>query len=102
WYTVLMPMRCAASGESGHVDGPHAPPLRGSLSPGGADLAWGGPALRSGVLSRISPPLASITPVSTLISVDLPAPFCPISAWISPGYRRSCTSLSTATTEKSL
>ena len=25
---------------------PHAPPLRGSLPPGGAGLAWGGPALR--------------------------------------------------------
>jgi nitrite reductase (NADH) small subunit len=24
--------------------GPHAPPLRGSLPPGGADPAWGGPA----------------------------------------------------------
>jgi hypothetical protein len=23
---------------------PHAPPLRGSLPPGGADPAWGGPA----------------------------------------------------------
>ncbi|QCB46771.1 hypothetical protein E5678_12515 [Hydrogenophaga sp. PAMC20947] len=26
---------------------PHAPPLRGSLPPEGADLAWGGPALWS-------------------------------------------------------
>ncbi|PKO70013.1 MAG: hypothetical protein CVU22_02990 [Betaproteobacteria bacterium HGW-Betaproteobacteria-16] len=27
--------------------GPHAPPLRGSLPPAGADLAWGGPATGS-------------------------------------------------------
>jgi 4-hydroxymandelate oxidase len=34
---------------------PHAPPLRGSLPPEGADLAWGGPALRS--QSPHAPPL---------------------------------------------
>ena len=31
----------------GEAVSPHAPPLHGSLPPEGADLAWGGPALRS-------------------------------------------------------
>ena len=34
--------------------------------------------------TRISPASKSFTPVRHLISVDLPAPFSPISAWISP------------------
>jgi hypothetical protein len=35
-------------------------------------------------LSCSVPASGGYTPVSTLISVDLPAPFCPISAWTSP------------------
>src|SRR6478735_3725070 len=62
WYTVLMPSFCAASGDRGQTGVP---------------------------ASSIWPRVGSITPVSTLISVDLPAPFWPISAWISPGRRRS-------------
>ncbi len=58
WYTVLMPSFCASSGDAGRI---------GKSS------------------SRISPPDEASTPVSTLMSVDLPAPFCPIKAWISPG-----------------
>ena len=46
----------------------------------------------------MKPPVEWITgmPNSTFISVDLPAPFSPSSAWISPGRMRSVTSLSTA------
>ena len=59
WYTVLMPLACASCGE------------------------WL-------IISLFSPfiwmePLSnSCTPVRTLISVDFPAPFSPISAWTSP------------------
>jgi branched-chain amino acid transport system ATP-binding protein len=38
---------------------PHAPPLRGSLPPEGADLAGGGPALRSAVSSAAQQPSVS-------------------------------------------
>jgi molybdopterin molybdotransferase len=44
WRIAMRPGRPMAVGR---VVGPHAPPLRGSLPPEGADLAWGGPALRS-------------------------------------------------------
>jgi len=36
--------RCLATRAPGVKKSPHAPPLRGSLPPRGADLAWGGPA----------------------------------------------------------
>jgi molybdopterin molybdotransferase len=44
WRIAMRPGRPMAVGR---VVSPHAPPLRGSLPPEGADLAWGGPALRS-------------------------------------------------------
>ena len=59
WYTVLMPMFCASWGEW----------MWASASPPSTQMA---------------PSSFSYTPVSTLISVDFPAPFSPISAWISP------------------
>ena len=40
---------------------------------------------------RISPRSPDEAPVMILISVDLPAPFSPISAWISPGSTRKST-----------
>src|SRR3954465_14369679 len=40
------------------------------------------------------------TPVRTLMSVDLPAPFWPITAWTSPGKRRKSTPRSAWTPEK--
>jgi len=47
YLVVLLALRGLSGGD--HVDGqeetdPHAPPLRGSLPPQGADPAWGGPA----------------------------------------------------------
>ena len=42
------------------------------------------------------------TPVSTLMSVDLPAPFSPISAWISPLRRVKSTPSSARTPGKNL
>ena len=45
----------------------------------------------------ISPASGWYTPVMTLMSVDFPAPFSPISAWISPGFRSKCTSSSART-----
>src|SRR4051812_47073948 len=46
------------------------------------------------------PPSGRWTPVRTLISVDLPAPFWPITAWTSPGKRRKSTPESAWTPEK--
>ena len=57
WYTVLMPARSASRGERGRTDWPSR---------------------------RVLPASRSYTPVSTLMSVLLPAPFSPMSAWISP------------------
>ena len=48
--------------------GPHAPPLRGSLPPEGADLAWGGPALRSE--SPHAPPLRESLPDGVVCLAD--------------------------------
>ena len=59
WYTVLIPWLWASCGDL--------------LIIGASE-----PAI------LISPPSKLCTPVSTLISVDLPAPFSPINAWISP------------------
>src|SRR5262245_44439591 len=50
--------------------------------------------------SSIVPRSAGHTPVSTLISVDLPAPFCPMSAWTSPARRHRLTSSSARTPGK--
>ncbi|QCB45982.1 hypothetical protein E5678_08115 [Hydrogenophaga sp. PAMC20947] len=44
---------------------PHAPPLRGSLPPGGADPAWGGPAPDR--LRPHAPPLRGSLPPGGLI-----------------------------------
>ena len=64
WYTVLIPSRCAAMGESGLI----------------------------GLPSRsISPESGLYTPVSTLTSVDFPAPFWPMIACTSPLKRRKST-----------
>src|SRR5687768_12668971 len=50
---------------------------------------------------RVIRPLSGVwMPVSTLISVDLPAPFSPTRAWISPGRRVKSTSLSARTPAK--
>src|SRR5258708_28758122 len=51
---------------------------------------------------RMLPASLGYTPVSTLISVDLPAPFCPISACTSPANRRRPTPCSTRTPKKLL
>src|SRR5689334_8633381 len=48
----------------------------------------------------ISPPSAWYTPVSTLINVDLPAPFSPTSACTSPGSTRRLTRSSARTPGK--
>src|SRR2546430_5029373 len=40
---------------------------------------------------RMRPESAGWTPVKTLISVDLPAPFCPMTEWTSPAKRRKST-----------
>src|SRR5688500_13997398 len=70
-----MPRRCASAG----VDGDTACPV-----------------------AHISPVSGRITPVSNLISVDLPAPFWPLSACTSPARRIRSTSSSAATPEKRL
>src|SRR5215212_779035 len=50
-----------------------------------SDCAWLGVRGAIGLPPRtICPASGGCTPVRTLISVDLPAPFSPISAWISP------------------
>src|SRR3954447_22171564 len=51
---------------------------------------------------RTSPSSGRRTPVSTLISVDLPAPFSPTSACTSPGSSANETSSSATTPEKRL
>ena len=61
WYTVLIPSLCASCGE------------------------WIATAL-SFPFKKISPSSFPYTPVNTLINVDFPAPFSPISAWISPSH----------------
>ena len=56
----------------------------------GLGRAWG----ESAPSSRTTPASRASTPVTTLISVDLPAPFSPSSAWISPARRVKSTSCS--------
>ena len=46
---------------------------------------------------RTAPLSGEYTPVMTLISVDLPAPFSPIRAWTSPARRVKSTSWSART-----
>ena len=41
--------------------------------------------------TSMEPALILYTPVSALIIVDFPAPFSPMRAWTSPGYRRRST-----------
>ena len=41
-----------------------------------------------------SPAVAAMTPVRSLMSVDLPAPFSPTMAWISPGSKARSTGFS--------
>src|SRR3954471_6156491 len=62
WWTALMPRRCACCGECSETS---APPFAPSNS-------------------LMLPASGAHRPVRTLISVDLPAPFCPISACTSP------------------
>src|SRR5215471_19181581 len=48
-------------------------------------------------MRRIAPESACVAPVMTLMSVDLPAPFWPMRAWISPARMSKLTSSSAAT-----
>jgi hypothetical protein len=50
--------------------------------------------------NTIDPASGRIVPVATFISVDLPAPFSPSSAWTSPGRTSRETSVSAATPPK--
>src|SRR5438128_1263611 len=52
--------------------------------------------------SRILPPLGTSSPDNRLMTVDLPAPFGPISAWISPRPRLSDRSRTAASPPKLL
>src|SRR4029078_6242212 len=52
--------------------------------------------------SRPTPASRGNTPVTTLISVDLPAPFSPSSAWISPARSVKSTSCNARTAPKLL
>src|SRR3954464_9370465 len=52
--------------------------------------------------NSIRPESFAYTPVSTLIKVDLPAPFCPISACTSPRATSKCASRSAATPTNAL
>src|SRR4051812_16538074 len=70
WCTAPMPSSCACSGDCGAT-------LRPS--------------------SSMLPASGAYTPVSTLIKVDLPAPFCPISACTSPARSVSSTPSSACT-----
>src|SRR4051794_27037298 len=54
--------------------------------------AWGEEKATSRPSKSMRPESLAYTPVSTLISVDLPAPFCPISACTSPGATSKRTS----------
>ena len=51
---------------------------------------------------RMEPLSCLISPATCLMTVDLPAPFGPISAWISPGKRSSVTSSLATTAPKRL
>jgi hypothetical protein len=73
WYTVEMPAACACAG-----------PLNDTWSPA----------------SVMVPASMPYTPVSALMSVDLPAPFSPMSECTSPGNIRKSTSSSALTPGK--
>src|SRR6266850_4264959 len=73
WYTVLMPSFWASSGLDGLISFPSR---------------------------RMRPESAGWTPVRTLIRVDFPAPFCPMTEWTSPANRRKSTSASAWTPGK--
>src|SRR5579883_2684473 len=51
---------------------------------------------------RMVPPLGACTPVSSLIRVDLPAPFSPTIAWISPFSKARSTDFSACVPVKRL
>src|SRR5471030_3096773 len=53
-------------------------------------------------LMAISPPSGWCAPVMILMSVDLPAPFSPSSAWTSPACKSNDTPLSARTAPKDL
>ena len=65
WWTMPMPLEMATVGE-----------VRFTFSP----------------LMMISPDVGCSRPKSIFISVDFPAPFSPISAWISPFFTNKSTS----------
>src|SRR5688572_5213202 len=73
WCTALMPSSCACNGECGDTGWPE---------------------------SSMLPVSGAYRPVSTLISVDLPAPFCPMSACTSPARSVSSTPASACTPGK--
>ena len=58
--------------------------------------AAGIPAAAISSISRAFSPCGN-TPLSTFIKVDLPAPFSPTTAWISPARTARVTSLSAVT-----
>ena len=62
-----------------------------SVRPPGSRRSTGSPA------NAIVPASGWIVPDATFMSVDLPAPFSPSSAWTSPGSTSSETSVSAAT-----
>src|SRR5918999_1974365 len=62
----------------------------------GCEKCTGSPSMET------SPPSAPYTPASTFISVDLPAPFSPTTAWISPASQSRLTPCSTSTPRKLL
>jgi hypothetical protein len=65
-------------------------PMRSSMALRGESMCWGSP------LTRISPSSGCSSPYSIFIRVDLPAPFSPTRAWISPSATsRSMWSLAT-------
>src|SRR6185369_14262378 len=73
WWTALIPSSCAWIGDSGVTGFPS---------------------------SSMLPASGAYTPVSTLISVDLPAPFWPMSACTSPARNVSSTPASACTPGK--
>ena len=52
--------------------------------------------------TEMDPESMAYTPVSALMSVDFPAPFSPMSAWISPDRRKKSTSSRASTPGKAI